>query len=364
MVEVLPARSTGGTGADASMARARGLDASRALMAIGAIALIALPGIAIAAGEPFWIKIATRMAIFALAASALNLIVGYGGLVSLGHSAFLGVGAYVVGITAQHHGDATPVLGVEALVWSASVSALVQWPLALLAGGVFAAIIGALSLRTAGVYFIMITLAFAQMIYFFMVGLPTYGGEDGMNIWDRTSAPFIDLADPTTFYYVCVALLFAFTYLAHRLLQAPFGLVLQAIKHNDRRLQALGVGTYAHKLAAFTLSGAVTALAGALLAHHTEYVDPGLLQWTVSGELLIMVVLGGMGTLCGPILGAFALLALEEVLSGLTEHWMLFLGPILVIVVLYARQGLWGLLSAAARAGAGRGGRPDDGGAP
>ncbi|MGF1649641.1 MAG: branched-chain amino acid ABC transporter permease [Hyphomicrobiaceae bacterium] len=313
-------------------------------VAIGLAVLLALPPVAIAIGDPFLIKLATRMLIYALAAAALDVIVGYGAMVSLAHGAFFGLGAYVVGILSHHVAERSAVLGITG-AWSGSTSALVQWPLAIGVVGLFALVIGALSLRTSGVYFIMITLAFAQMLYYFMVGLPNYGGEDGLNIWQRTTLPGLDLADPTTFYYVCLALLVAFIAASKALLASRFGRVVRGVKANERRLTALGIEPYPFKLAAFVYSACGAGLAGALIAHHTEFVGPGFMKWTISGELLVMVILGGMGTLFGPVLGALALLVLEEVLTKLTEHWMLVLGPILVLAVLFFRGGLWGLIA-------------------
>lgn len=323
---------------------ATGMCRTRIVWLFGLAALLVLPPVAYAIGDPFLIKVATRMLIFGLAAAALDLIVGYGALISLGHSAFLGLGAYVVGILAHHQFEGTAVLGLTG-DWTGSTSALVQWPLAILVTGLVALVIGALSLRTSGIYFIMITLAFAQMLYFFMVALPTYGGEDGLNLWERTTLPGVDLSERTTFYYVALTLLVGFLFLSRRLTRSRFGLALVASRQNEVRARALGIETYPVRLIAFVISGMGTGLAGALLAHHTEFVDPGLLQWQLSGELLVMVILGGMGTLIGPVFGAFVLLFLEEMLVDVTEHWMLFLGPILILVVLFARAGLYGLLT-------------------
>jgi branched-chain amino acid transport system permease protein len=309
----------------------------------GLFLLVLLPPIAQAIGDPFLIKLVTRMLIYGLAAAALDLIVGYGALVSLGHGAFFGLGAYTVGILAMHSYEETPVSVITG-DWTGTTSALVQWPLAIGVGAGVALIIGALCVRAAGVYFIMITLAFAQMLYFVMISQTAYGGEDGLNIWERSTLPGLDLSDATTFYYVCLVLLVGFILLADRILKSRFGQVVQAIRQNETRTTALGIGTYRFKLAAFVISAAGTALAGALIAHHNEFAGPGLMRWTVSGELLVMVILGGMGTLVGPVIGAIALLTLEEVLTGFTEHWMLILGPILILFVLFLKRGLYGVL--------------------
>jgi branched-chain amino acid transport system permease protein len=214
----------------------------------------------------------------------------------------------------------------------------------MLVSGLLALLIGALSLRTTGVYFIMITLAFAQMLYFLMISIPTYGGEDGLNIWERSEIPLLDLYDSKTFYYTCLVLLLLCLWVCKRFVKSRFGMVLQGCRQNEIRMKALGYPVYRYKLTAFVISGMIAGLAGALSANHTEFVGPGLMHWTRSGEIMIMVILGGMGSLFGAVLGSASLLLMEEVLSGLTEHWMIFLGPILVLVVLFARKGLYGLL--------------------
>ena len=182
------------------------------------------------------------------------------------------------------------------------------------------------------------------MLYFFFVSLPTYGGQDGLNLWERSTIPGLDLYDEATFYYVCLALLLGFLYLARRLVGSRFGMVIRGCRQNERRLKALGFATTRYKLACFVIAGMGAGLAGALIANHTEFVGPGLMHWTRSGEIMVMVILGGMGTLFGPVLGAAAFLLLEEVLSGFTEHWMIVMGPFLIVIVLFARRGLYGWL--------------------
>lgn len=312
--------------------------------AAGLTALLALPLAAEAAGEPFLTTIASRMLIYAIAAVSLDLILGYGAMVSFGHGAFFGLGAYVVGILTHHafNGEAIAFLPGD---WAGTTAAVIQWPLAVLVSGLFALVIGALSLRTQGVYFIMITLAFAQMLYYFMTSLPTYGGQDGLNVWQRSALPPLDLYDDQQFYYLTLALLVAFLGLCRRLVASRFGMVLKGCKLNEPRMKALGFPTYRYKLAAFVIAGMGAGLAGALAANHTEFVGPGMMHWTRSGEIMVMVILGGMGTLFGPVLGAITLLLMEEVLSQFTEHWMVILGPFLVIVVLFARRGVYGWLA-------------------
>jgi branched-chain amino acid transport system permease protein len=292
-------------------------------------ALAAVPAIAGAAGEPFYATLFTRVLIFAIAALSLDLILGYGGLVSFGHAAYLGIGAYAVGILAFY--------GVT--------SGIAQFAAAIVASAATAAAIGAVSLRTSGVYFIMITLAFSQMIYFLGESLNIYGGDDGLNIAEPSDfGRLLDLGNPTTLYYVVLAVLVLFLLFGRRLVRSRFGMLLQGAKSNERRMAAIGFRTYRYKLAAFVLSGTMCGVAGALFANLTLFVSPSIMHWTRSGEILMMVILGGMGSLFGPVLGAVLYLLLETVLSRLTEHWQAILGPILVLVVLFSRRGVFGLL--------------------
>jgi len=305
-----------------------------------ALAVLALsPFIVEAMGMGYLLGPLTRIAIYAMAASALNLVLGYGAMVSFGHAAYLGIGAYVTAILSFHAFEETGLLATNAALWA--------WPAAMAAAGLGALLIGLISLRTSGVYFIMITLAFAQMFYFFFVSLEGYGGDDGLAIWwGRNEMPLLDLHDRLTFFYVCFALLAFWLLLMGRLVASPFGRALMASRQNEPRLAALGIAPFPVKLAAFTLSGTVCGLAGALLTNMNEFVSPSVLHWSRSGELMIMVILGGLGTLAGPLLGAAALILLEELLIGYTEHWQLFLGVILLAVVLLSRGGLASLLAA------------------
>jgi branched-chain amino acid transport system permease protein len=322
---------------------------TRLVLLLGLALLLALPPAAEALDRSFYVDIATRILVFALAAVSLDLILGYGGMVSFGHAAFVGIGAYVVGILFAHDFEGAPLLGL-----AGTTSAFVAWPLAVLAAAAFAAVIGAVCLRTSGVFFIMITLAFAQMLFYLATSLRRYGGEDGIALWERSpvGGP-VDLNDDTIFYYVVLALLLGFLYLCRRLVNSRFGRVIRGARENERRMRALGFPTTRYKLAAFVLAGAGGGLAGALLANAAEFVSPAYMAWSRSGEILVMVVLGGMGTLVGPVLGAAALLLLEEVVpdlldrlgQGWGQHWQILLGPILLLVVLYARGGLWGLIA-------------------
>jgi branched-chain amino acid transport system permease protein len=311
---------------------------SRRTIALGvAILLLALvPPIAALANQPFYVDLFRRMMIFAIAAVSLDLILGFGGMVSFGHAAYLGIGAYAVGIPAFH--------GVE--------NGFVQWSLAVAASAVTALVIGAISLRTSGVSFIMITLAFAQMLYYLGISLETYGGDNGMRLAARSRfAGLVDLGDPTAFYYVVLALLLLFLVLGGRLVDSRFGMVIRAARSNEARSRAIGFSPFRYKLAAFAMAGGVGGLAGALLANHTEYLTPEFMHWTRSGEIMFMVILGGMGTLIGPVIGAIVLLLLEDVLSALTAHWQIVLGPFLVLIVLFAKRGLFGLVPGATRDG-------------
>ena len=223
-------------------------------------------------------------------------------------------------------------------------NAIISWILAIVLSALLAFVIGAISLRTRGIYFIMITLAFAQMMFFFFISLEKYGGDDGLSMVSRNQLGGLDLSDDATFYYLCLASLLLFVYFGRRLVNSRFGMVIRGCKENERRMSALGFPVYRYKLTCFVIAGAAAGQAGALIANQTEFVSPNLMHWTVSGEIMIMVILGGMGTLFGPIFGAAAYLLLEEVLSIYTEHWMLFLGPVLIITVLFARRGLFGWL--------------------
>jgi len=313
----------------------------RAILVCGLVLALALPPLAAAFGLDYVVGVAARILIFALAGVSLNLILGYGGMVSFGHAAFFGTGAYVVAILSYHADQAEPLL-TWPLAIGGSELAIVAWPAAMLVCAVLALVIGAICLRTSGLYFIMITLAFAQMLFFFFVSLEPYGGDDGLSLAQPSRAWPFDLSDDRQFYYLVLALLLFILYLMRRLIASRFGLVLRGIRENERRMQAMGFATYRYKLAAFVISGAVAGLAGALIANHTEFVSPSFLDWRRSGEILVVVILGGMGTLYGPVAGAIAYLMLEEVLARWTEHWMIILGPLLVLVVLYAKQGLWG----------------------
>ncbi len=296
--------------------------------------LVALPWVAQALGEDFYITVASRILIFALAATSLNLILGFGGMVSFGHAAFMGIGAYAVGI----------------LMDAGWTSAALSWPVAILAAALFAGIMGVISLRTQGVYFIMITLAFAQMLYFFMVSLKAYGGDDGLPLASRSTWLAWDIHSDTGFYFLVLSI-FVLVFLAlQRLLISRLGHALQAIRDNENRMAALGFSVIRIKWVVFVIAGAIGGLSGALLANQNGYVSPSLMQWSQSGMLMIMVILGGVGRLYGGLVGAVVFLLLEEILVAYTIHWTLALGALLLAVVLVAPNGLLSLLRARERA--------------
>jgi branched-chain amino acid transport system permease protein len=290
--------------------------------------LVALPPVMSAIGETYYIDVVRRIMILAIAAVSLNLILGYGGLVSFGHAAYLGIGAYAVGILAFY--------GVT--------SGWLQWAAAIAGSAVVAAAIGAISIRTSGLYFIMITLAFTQMLYYLGISLEEFGGDDGMRLKAKSQfSGLIDLANPVAFYYLALGLMLLSVFVVSRIVNSRFGMVLRAAKSNEARTRAIGFSPYPYRLAAFVIAGAMCGLAGALYANHTNYIVPGLMSWQQSGDLMFMVILGGMASTAGPVLGTFALLLVEEVLKGWTEHWQVWLGPLLVLSVIFFRRGLAGI---------------------
>jgi branched-chain amino acid transport system permease protein len=299
------------------------------VLAAGLVLLAAVPPVAALVHQPFYLDLVRRVMIFAIAALSLNLILGYGGMISFGHAAYLGVGAYAVGVLAHY--------GIH--------NGYLQWALAIGASALVALAIGAVSIRTSGVYFIMITLAFTQMLYYLGISIEEYGGDDGMRLAVKSQFPgLIDLNDASAFYYLVLAILVLALFLGHRLVNSRFGVVIRAARSNEARTRSIGFSPYPYRLAAFVIAGAVCGLAGALLVNHTAYLTPEFMNWTRSGELMFMVILGGMGSIAGPVLGAFALLLVEDALSGWTQHWQLILGPLLVLSVLFLRRGLAGLL--------------------
>ena len=311
-----------------------------------AVALLGLLGLvpvyAAVFSQPFYLTLFARILIFAIAAVGLNLILGYGALVSFGHALYIGIGAYTVGILSFH--------GVT--------SGWAHLGAGLAIGVVAALIVGWVSLRTTGIAFIMITLAFAQMFYFLSVSLKQYGGDDGLTIAARSDFGWLDLSNNTVFYYTLFAVLVAVLLLFRRIVDSRFGMVLRGCKSNERRMAALGFPTMRYKLVAYVISALVCVIAGMMLANLTRFASPSFMQWQASGDLIVMIVLGGMGTLIGPVAGATGLLLLEELLSGWTEHWTVILGPLIVLIVIVSNRGIFGVLAAlgVARGRSARGG--------
>ena len=298
--------------------------------------LIVFPLIAPALDLTFYVSFIRRVMIFALAATSLNFILGYGGMVALGHAAFFGAGAYVVAI-----------LSAEGVV-----SALIAWPAAIVIAGLLALVVGAISLRTRGVYFIMITLAFAQMVYYIFISLRKYGGEDGINLSGHSKLPDwlsgLSLADDVTFYYVVLLIVVLSLIILNRLVASHFGQALQGIRENESRMLALGYPVMPIKLLAFVIAGGFAGLAGALFANHNLFVSPSMMHWTASASLIVMVIIGGIGLRYGGVVGAAVMLTFEEFLRLYTEYWHLPFGLLLLAIVLLAPRGLAGALSAQA----------------
>ncbi len=309
----------------------------RAVTVLIVIALLAaLPLIASALESSYYTSFATRVLIYALAAIGLNLILGFGGMVSLGHAMYVLVGAYAVAIPASH--------GVT--------SGWTHLAIAISTTALLAAAVGAVSLRTTGIAFIMITLAFAQMVFFAAVSLKDYGGDDGLTVTARSSFGLFDLSSNTTLYYVTLVTVLAALYLCWRTVLSPFGLVLRGTKANVRRTIALGHPVLQYQVTAYVLSAVICAVAGVLLANLTLFASPSYGAWTLSGELIVIVILGGLGTIFGPVVGAIILLSLEEALPMLLEavapdyksNWMLLLGLFIFFVALLLKRGVFGSL--------------------
>ena len=293
------------------------------------------------ADTPYYLVLLTRALILCMAAASLNLIIGYAGMISLGHAAFIGIGAYCVGIPAYYD----------------NYNGLFHLALAIVCSAGFALVTGAICLRTRGLYFIMITLAFAQMLYFTVVSLDQYGADDGLIIdrrsefgglfFDFIPQPFdlaFDLENPTTFYYLVLVLLLATLYLINRLVHAKFGRVIVGCKHNEQRMLALGYNTYLYQLTCYVISGVICGIAGFLLANFTYFISPEMMDWVHSGELIFMITLGGIASAMGALTGGTVFLLLEEFLSAMTQYWQLIFGLLLIVLVIFGKGGLHGLL--------------------
>jgi len=314
------------------------MDKRQIWLSLATLALFAtVPPLTIIFDQPFYMDLIARIMIFAIAAVSLDLILGHGGMVSFGHAAYMGVGAYVVGVLSYY--------GID--------NGFLQIPLALGAAALIGLVFGALSLRTSGVYFIMITLAFAQMLYFLAISLEEFGGDDGMSSMRSEFSGLIDMYDTVQFYYLIFTILVLVLFGLHRLVLSRFGMVIRASRSNEKRTHAVGFPTFRYKLAAFTIASTICGLAGVLFANLNEFVSPDVMHWTHSGEIMIMVIMGGMGTLIGPVLGATAFLLLEEYLpewmemavTNGGEHWAIIMGPILIAIVLFGRGGIHALFA-------------------
>ena len=309
-----------------------------------AFGLLAVPLWALTADEPFIITLATRVAIFALAGVGLNIALGLGGLVSFGHAAFFGIGGYAMGVLASHAQSYAPMMEWPFLI-EGTKSMPVIWITALISSGLAALAIGALSLRTTGVYFIMITLAFGQMLYYFTISWPAYGGEDGLSIYIRNGFPGLNTLDPIQFFAITYVILGAAIIFSAFLAKSPFGLALNAARQSTERVETIGITPYRLRLTAFVISGMITGLAGALFADLNRFVSPTMFSWQTSGEIMVFIILGGTARLFGPVAGAALFITLEQVLGGLSEFWHIYLGLILLCVVLFARGGIIGTLA-------------------
>ncbi len=291
------------------------------------LGLVALPWGMRLIGQEFYVSFASRVLIMALAATSLNLVIGFGGMVSFGHAAFFGAGAYCVAVLAE----------------SGVTSAWLAWPAAIGVAGALAVLVGAISLRTRGVYFIMITLAFAQMVFYLVVSLKTWGGDDGLPLLQRSAFGGLNLKDDSTFYFVVLAILAFVLFMLDRIAHSRFGRVIQSIRENEVRMEALGYPVFSFKLVCFSLGGALAGLAGALMANQAGLASPNLLHWMQSGILMVMIVIGGVGSVFGGVVGAVLLLVCEEAFVEITPYWQIGLGLLLLAVVLWAPLGIAGL---------------------
>lgn len=299
------------------------------------LALVLVPSVAAAYGDNFLVSFAARVLIYAIAASALNVALGFGGMVSLGHALFIGIGMYSVALPT--------FFGIT--------SGFAQLAVCVAMCAVVSAATGLISLRTSGIAFIMITLAFAQMGYFVIVSLKQFGGDDGMSISAPSEFWGFDLGSPAAGYYAAWAVLVGLVYWLGRLRVSPFGMTLRAGRQNPRRVAAIGLPLQRYQLTAYVVSAVFCGVAGMLLANLNAYASPSSMSWMTSGELIVIVVLGGMGTVFGPALGALAFLGIEEVLKAYTEHWMAVFGLGILSVAMFGRVGIVGWLqSLAARA--------------
>ncbi len=316
----------------------------KVINALITLLLVVMPLWAWWADEPFILTLLTKVAIFALAGVGLNIALGLGGLVSFGHAVFFGVGGYAMGILASHAQSYSPIMEIPFLI-EGTKSMPVIWLVAIISSALAALLVGALSLRTSGVYFIMITLAFGQMFFYFTISWPAYGGEDGLLIYTRNHFPGMNTLDPIQFLIICYAILGVVLYFSARLAKSAFGLALNGARQNTERVLTVGIDTFRLRLVAFIISGAITGLAGALFADLNRFVSPSMFTWQTSGEIMVFIILGGVARLYGPVAGAALFVFLEYVLGDLSDYWHIYLGLLLLLVVLFARGGLIGLLA-------------------
>ncbi len=315
-----------------------------AINAILVLGLLAIPLWAWLSDAPFIITLATKIAILALAGVGLNIALGLGGLVSFGHAAFFGIGGYAMGILASHAQSNDPIFEWPFL-FEGSNNMLLIWVFAIAASALAGLIIGVLSLRTSGVYFIMISLAFGQMFFYFTISWSAYGGEDGLSIYVRNGFPGLNTLDPIQFFGICFSLLMLALLLASKLIKSPFGLALNASRQSPERVATVGIRIFRLRLVALVISAVITGLAGALFADLNRFVSPTMFSWQTSGEILVFVILGGVGRLFGPVAGAALFIVLEQILGGMSEFWHIYLGMVLLSVVLFARGGIIGTLA-------------------
>jgi len=323
------------------------------ILIVGFLVLLALPFVSFWVNDTFMISFVSKVMIFAIAAASLDLILGYGGMVSFGHAAYLGLGAYAVAVWSKYAYDFD-------ISWMRS--GYLHFATAIVGSAIIALFIGAISLRTGGLYFIMITLAFTQMLYYLGISLEPFGGDDGMNtdrsdfllfsLNDNILAKPGALRDGTSIYFFCLAILIAVLFFLRRVVNSRFGMVIRGSQSNSVRMQAIGFPVYRYRLTAFVISGAIGGIAGALFANHQEFLTPEYMSWLRSGEIMIMVIMGGIGTIFGSVFGAFGFLFAEEYLQNLVgrNYWQIVLGPLLVVLVLFARRGLFGLVPDQVRA--------------
>ena len=324
------------------------------IMVLGLIGLAVLPIVAAMADDVFMISFMAKMMIFAIAAASLDLILGYGGMISFGHAAYIGLGAYAVAVSARYFSDlCVDVEEGQACAYGFLASGYFQFAVAIVGSALVALAIGAISLRTTGLYFIMITLAFTQMLFFLGISLEPFGGDDGMPLDEFSDFTVFAVGDDVfydgdgaTLYYLCLGTLLLSLLLLRRFVNSRFGMAIRGSYSNPVRMAALGYPVYRYRLTAFVIAGAICGVAGALFANHQEFLTPEYMMWIRSGEIMIMVIMGGMGTIFGPVFGALAFLSIEEFLQELVgrDYWMIVFGPMLVLLVLFAKRGLFGLI--------------------